>query len=177
MTPHAFLAVFLVALSLMLATRLWLSARQVAHVRAHRGDVPAAFASRIGIAAHQKAADYTVARQGLGRVETVVDVALLLLLTLGGGLAALQTLTGRLAVSPLWQDVLLTGALALVSGAVALPFSWWSTFVIEERFGFNRMTLKLWLADLVKGTLVGIALGLPLLLLVLWLMREAGPWW
>jgi len=177
MTPRLFLDVFLAALALMVAVRLWLATRQVAHVRAHREAVPAAFAARIGIVAHRKAADYTIARQSLGRVETLVDVAVLLALTVGGGLAALVALTGRLADAPLAQDVLLMGALALVSGLVALPFSWWSTFVIEERFGFNRMTMRLWLADLAKGIVVGVVLGLPLLLLVLWLMREAGTWW
>jgi len=172
-----FLILFLAALALQLAVRLWLAGRQIAHVRAHRDAVPDAFASRIGVAAHRKAADYTVARQSLGRVETVVDALVLLALTVGGGLAALVTLTAHAVDAPLLQDLLLMGGLAAVSGIVALPFSWWSTFVIEERFGFNRMTLRLWLADLAKGTLVGLALGLPLLLLVLWLMREAGSWW
>jgi STE24 endopeptidase len=177
MTPRSFLLIFVAALALMIGVRLWLATRQIAHVRSNRDSVPGAFVSRIGIAAHHKAADYTVSRQSLGRIETVVDAVVLLVLTVGGGLAALLSLTGRLTASPLWQDVLLMGGLALVSGAVALPFSWWSAFVIEERFGFNRMTLGLWLADLAKGTLVGVALGLPLLLLVLWLMREAGTWW
>jgi STE24 endopeptidase len=139
--------------------------------------VPAAFAERIALSAHHKAADYTAAKQGLGRIEMIADALLLLLLTLGGLLAALVAWTGGLPVGPLWQDVVLFGALGVISALVGLPFSWYSTFVVEERFGFNRMTLKLWLADLVKGTLVGIVLGLPLLLLVLWLMREAGPWW
>ncbi len=177
MTQPLFTALFLAALAAKVATRLWLAARQIAHVTAHRGEVPAVFASRIGIVAHQKAADYTVARQRLLRIETVVDALVLLALTQGGVLSLLVALSGSLVASPLWQDVLLLGALGLVSGAVGLPFSWWSTFVIEERFGFNRMTLGLWLADLVKGTLVAIALGLPLLLLVLWLMRSAGSWW
>lgn len=177
MTQPLFTALFLVALAAMVATRLWLSARQITHVTTHRGEVPPVFASRIGIVAHQKAADYTVARQRLLRIETVADALVLLALTQGGVLSLLVAFSGSLVASPLWQDVLLLGALGLVSGAVGLPFSWWSTFVIEERFGFNRMTLGLWLADLVKGTLVAIALGLPLLLLVLWLMRSAGSWW
>jgi len=174
----ALTAVFLVALAAMLATRLWLAGRQIAHVARHRERVPDAFADRIALAAHQKAADYTTAKQRLARVETVVDVLVLLALTLGGGLALLVRWTGGLGVGPVWQDVALFAALALVSAIASLPFSWYSTFVVEERFGFNRMTLRLWLADLTKGAAVAVALGLPLLLLALWLMRTAGDaWW
>ena len=175
---HAFTLLFVAALAAMLATRLWLAWRQIAHVRRHRERVPAAFADRIGLEAHHKAADYTAAKQRLGRVETVVDALLLLALTLGGGLALLVRWTGTLDVAPLWQDVALFAALALVSAAASLPFSWRSTFVVEQRFGFNRMTPGMWLADLAKGVAVAVALGLPLLLLALWLMRAAGDaWW
>ena len=162
----------------MVGVRLWLSRRQTAHIAAHRDRVPAAFDGRVALASHHKAADYTTTRQALGRIETIVDALVLLALTLGGGLAKLIELTGSLAVGPLWQDALLIGALVVVSGVVGLPFSWYSTFVIEERFGFNRMTTRLWLADLAKAIGLSIVLGLPLLLLVLWLMREAGAqWW
>lgn len=178
MTATLFTIVFAIALAAMVGMRLWLASRQIAHVIAHRDSVPAAFAERIALPAHRKAADYTTAKQTLGRIETIVDALLLVALTLGGGLAALLTWTGSLPIGPLWQDVLLIGALAVVGGVVGLPFSWYATFVIEERFGFNRMTLRLWLLDLVKGIALAIAFGLPLLLLVLWLMREAGAqWW
>jgi STE24 endopeptidase len=175
---NAFTLLFVAALAAMLATRLWLARRQIAHVRRHRARVPAAFADRIGLAAHQKAADYTAAKQRLGSVETVVDALLLCALTLGGGLALLVRWTGTLDVGPLWQDVALFAGLALVSAVASLPFSWRSTFVVEQRFGFNRMTPRLWLADLAKGVAVAVALGLPLLMLALWLMRAAGAaWW
>lgn len=178
MTLAPFTMFFLAALIAMVGTRLALAQRQIAHVIAHRDSVPSSFASRIGLGSHRKAADYTVARQRLGRVETVVDALVLLLFTLGGGLAVLVGVTSAWNLSPLWQDVLLLGALALIGGVVGLPFALWSTFVIEERFGFNRMTLKLWIADVIKGLLVAVALGLPLLLLVLWLMTRAGDaWW
>ena len=178
MTALAFTLLFAVALAAMVGTRLWLARRQIAHVAAHRDRVPPAFAERIGLPAHRKAADYTTAKQTLGRVETIVDALLLVVLTLGGGLAALVAWTSALPIGPLWQDVALIGALGAIGGAAGLPFSWYSTFVIEERFGFNRMTLRLWLADLGKGIAVAIALGGPLLVLVLWLMREAGgAWW
>jgi STE24 endopeptidase len=178
MTATVFTLSFVVALAAMVGVRLWLARRQVLHIAAHRDSVPPAFAERIALPSHRKAADYTTTRQAVGRVETIVDALVLLALTLGGGLALLIAATDRVAIGPLWKDALLLGALALVTALASLPFSWYSTFVVEERFGFNRMTLKLWLADLAKGIVLSIALGLPLVLLVLWLMREAGTlWW
>ncbi len=178
MTAAWFTTLFAAALATMVGTRLWLARRQIAHVAAHRDRIPAAFAQRIGLPAHRKAADYTTAKQVLGRVETVVDALLLVVLTFGGGLSALVAVTGALPIGPLWQDASLIGAVGVIGGIVSLPFSWYATFVIEERFGFNRMTLSLWVADIAKGIAVGVAFGLPLLMLVLWLMREAGDrWW
>jgi len=165
------------ALSLTLAVRLWLAARQIAHVSAHRDATPAAFASRIDAASHRKAADYTVAKQRLGMLETAVDAAVLLLVTLGGGLAWLFAATQALDAPALVRDVLLLVGVSVIGGVSALPFSWWRTFRIEERFGFNRTTLATWVADLAKGIAVGAALGLPLAFLVLWLMKSAGAYW
>ena len=177
-TATGFTALFLAALAASLAVRVWLARRQVAHVLAHRDSVPTAFAASIGLAPHQKAADYTVAKQKLGTLNTFVDAGMLLLMTLGGGLALVIRWTETIAVSPLWRDVLLFAATGIFYGLVSLPFSWWQTFRIEERFGFNRMTWRLWVSDLAKGLAVAVALGLPLLLLVLWLMRTAGAlWW
>jgi STE24 endopeptidase len=177
-TASTFAAVFLAALAVTLSLRLWLARRHAAHVSAHRGAVPAAFADRIGLAAHQKAADYTVTRTRFGVIETLVDGAVLLALTLGGGLAVLVAWTAAVPGGALAQDLALIVAIGVISGLVGLPFSYWQTFVIEERFGFNKMTLRLWIADVVKGVLIGAALGLPLAVLVLWLMRAAGPlWW
>ena len=178
LTASAFTALFVAALCASIGVRLWLARRQIAHVAAHRDVVPAAFAARIGIAAHRKAADYTVAKQRLSMLHVLVDALLLLAMTLGGGLAAIVAWTEGVGMSPLWRDVLLFAAAGIVYGAVNLPFSWWHTFRIEERFGFNRMTLGLWLGDLAKGIAIAVVLGLPLLVLVLWLMRVAGTlWW
>jgi STE24 endopeptidase len=177
LTAPSFTLLFVVALSLTLAVRLWLAARQIAHVSAHRDATPAAFASRIDAASHRKAADYTVAKQRLGMLETAVDAAVLLLVTLGGGLAWLFAATQALDVPPLLRDVLLLVGVSVIGGVSALPFSWWRTFRIEERFGFNRTTLATWVADLAKGIAVGAALGLPLAFLVLWLMKSAGAYW
>ena len=177
MSASSFTVAFLVALSLTLAVRLWLAVRQIAHVRAHRDATPAAFASRVDAASHRKAADYTVAKQRLGMLESVVDAGVLLAFTLWGGIAFLFQATEGPGVAPLVRDVLLLAAVALIGGLVALPFSWWRTFRIEERFGFNRTTLATWLADLAKGLAVGVALGVPLAFLVLWLMMSAGAYW
>ena len=178
MSATAFTAVFLAALAVSLALRLWLAQRHVAHVAAHRDAVPPAFADRIGLAAHQKAAEYTIARTRFGMIETLFEALVLLALTLGGVLAALVTWTSSLAASSLWQDLALIVSVSVISAIVALPFTYWQTFVIEARFGFNRMTLGLWLADLAKGALIAAVLGLPLAALALWLMRAAGTlWW
>ena len=178
MSAATFTTVFLAALGVSLALRLWLARRHEAHVAAHRAAVPPAFADRVTLPAHQKAADYTVARTRFERLETLFDACVLVALTLGGVLGFLVAWTGTLPAGPLWQDLALIVAVGLVTGVIALPFAYWRTFVIEARFGFNRMTLGLWLADLAKGTLLAAALGLPLAFVALWLMRAAGPlWW
>jgi STE24 endopeptidase len=173
-----FTSIFIVALVFSVAMQLWLAHRQVRHVDSHRSEVPPHFADRITLAAHRKAADYTIARTRLSMVDTVQDAVVLLVLTLGGGLAALTVATAGFSASPLWRDVALVVAVTLLTGVLALPLSWYRTFVIEQRFGFNRMTLGLWLLDLAKGALVAALLGIPLVTLVLWLMTRAGAlWW
>jgi Zn-dependent protease with chaperone function/pterin-4a-carbinolamine dehydratase len=127
--------------------------------------------------AHQKAADYTIARTRLGAIETIVEMALLLALTFGGGIAALVRLTDVLPFGGMARDLALIVAVAVVSGLLAIPFSYYRTFGVEVKFGFNRTTRALWFADLVKGTLIGALLGLPLAAVVLWLMRATGPYW
>jgi STE24 endopeptidase len=176
-SSSSFTALFVVALLASLGVRLWLSARQVSHVRAHREATPSAFADRVDAASHRKAADYTIAKQRLGMLEASTDAVVLAALTVGGGLASLVAATQTLAIPPILRDLLLLVGVAFVSGLASLPFSWWRTFRIEERFGFNRTTVAVWTSDLVKGIAVGVALGAPLALLVLWLMRGAGAWW
>jgi STE24 endopeptidase len=173
-----FRAIFLATLGCSVALQLWLAWRQTQHVRAHRAVVPAHFAARISAEAHRKAADYTVARTQLSVADTLLDAGVLLALTLGGGIALFASRVAAMTFAPLWQDVVLVVAVAVLSGLIALPLSWYRTFVIEQRFGFNRMTFGLWLVDLAKGVLIGALLGVPLLTLVLWLMARAGPlWW
>ena len=175
---NAFSWVFLAALGAAAATRLWLAQRQVRHVLAHRDAVPATFADAIPLAAHQKAADYTAAKNRLGMLEIAIGALLTLLFTLGGLLQWLSELLARVLQggSVLHGSALLL-AVFFIQAAVGLPATLYRTFVIEERFGFNRMTLRLFLVDLAKHTLVGLALGVPLLVVVLWLMGIAGRYW
>ena len=176
-----FTLLFSAVLVLGLVARFYLTSRQIRHVARHRGTVPAAFAATITLASHQKAADYTIAKARLGMLETAFGAALLLGWTLLGGLDALnQALlgSGLANYGSLLPQLALLAAFAVISGLLDLPFTLYSTFKLEERFGFNKMTLKLWLADLVKSTLVGAVIGLPIVALILWLMASAGSlWW
>ena len=176
---NAFTWVFVAAVAAATATRLWLALRQIRHVRTHRDAVPGMFAESIPLAAHQKAADYTVAKVRLGIVDTALDALILLALTLGGVLQWLSDLWQRvIAVESIWHGSALILTVFLLRGVLGLPLSLYRIFVIEERFGFNRMTLRLFVTDLLKGLAVGAVLGVPLLLVVLWLMLAAGPlWW
>ena len=166
---------FLVA---SLGVRFWLTSRQIRHVARHRDNVPAAFAATVTLPAHQKAADYTVAKARFGLLEMAFGAAVLLAWTLLGGLDALnQALLQRLGPG-MAQQLALVGSFALIGGAVELPLVLYQTFGIEERFGFNKITWKLWLIDLAKSTALGVAIGLPILALILWLMAATGSlWW
>jgi STE24 endopeptidase len=176
---NAFSWVFLAALVAATLARMWLAQRQMRHVRAHRGAVPAIFAEAIPLTAHQKAADYTVAKARLGMLDVLIGAALTVLLTLGGLIQWISDFWGKwLEPGSVPHGTALLLTLFLVQSAAGLPTTLWRIFVIEERFGFNRMTLRLFLLDMVKQTLVGLALGVPLLLVVLWLMGRAGElWW
>ena len=173
-----FTLLFAVLLCTGLVLRTWLASRQIRHVAQHRAEVPADFAATISLAAHQKAADYTVSKLRVGLVDMTLDAALLLAWTLLGGLNWLnQSLLGLLGPG-LVQQVALIASFALISGLLGLPLSLYQTFVLEERFGFNKMNVKLWLIDLVKGLCIGSLIGLPLLALLLWVMQAMGSlWW
>jgi STE24 endopeptidase len=168
---------FALALCLQVACKLWLAARQQRHIAAHRHAVPAFFASRISLAAHQKAADYSAAQLRLGQVELLLGAALLLGWTLFGGLQWLNTALLHFFEAGLAQQMALVVAFTLIGSLLDLPFDLWRTFVLEAKFGFNKTTWQLWLGDMVKGALLGALIGLPILALVLWLMGQAGSWW
>ena len=168
---------FAVALCVSLAVRFWLAARQIRHVATHRQTVPPAFAQQITLGAHQRAADYTIAKTRFGLIELAVGTLALLGWTLLGGLNALNQLLMDALGGGMTQQLALLAAFALIGGAIDLPLTLYQTFVIEQRFGFNKMTLRLWLSDLAKSTVMGALIGLPIAALILWLMGSAGRFW
>jgi STE24 endopeptidase len=174
---HPFTALFAAALIVATALRLYLAYRHVRYVCAHRHRVPPAFAAAIPLEAHQKAADYTAAKTRFGMTAVAFDVAVLLLLTFGGGLDLAQQAVAGLFEPGIVRGVALIALVALVLGAIDVPFNLYRTFRIEAHFGFNKMTLGLYLLDLAKGVVIAALLGFPLLALVLWLMQEAGSYW
>ncbi len=175
-----FTVVFSTALVLVLITKFYLTSRQIRHVARHRDQVPAAFAGTISLASHQKAADYTITKARFGLLELAFGTAVLVGWTLLGGLDQLnQTLvnSGMAAYGSLVPQLALLAVFAVLNGLLDLPFTLYGTFRIEERFGFNKMTFKLWLGDLVKSLLVGLVIGLPIVALILWIMGSTGAWW
>ena len=180
MNPVVLSLAFSAAVLASLLVKFWLATRQMRHVAAHRASVPAAFAGTVALAAHQKAADYTLAKLRLGIASDAFGSAVLICWTLMGGLAALNDLL-LVHVAPHWgamaYQLLLIGAFVLIGALLELPFDLYSTFRLEQRFGFNKMTVALFVTDLVKSTLLGIAIGGPLLALVLWIMQVTGALW
>ena len=170
--------IFALALAGSLLLKLWLATRQIRHVATHRDAVPPAFASTIALPAHQRAADYTVVKTRFGLLELAWGAALILAWTLLGGLSALNNFLLDSMGSGLLQQLALVGAFTAINTLLELPFSLYATFVIEERFGFNKTSAKLWRQDLAKSLVLGALIGGPLLALVLWLMAAAGQlWW
>ena len=176
-TAYTFTLVFTSLLVLNLLLKFWLSLRQMRHVAQHRAAVPEAFAATINTAAHHKAADYTIAKLRLGHWDMALDTAMLVMWTLLGGLGLLDQWLLNLLGPSMWQQISLVVSFILISAVVSLPLSYIQTFKIEQAFGFNRMTLGLWLTDMLKASLLGALLGLPLLWLVLYLMQSGGAWW
>ena len=175
---HPFTFVFLAALAASAGLRLWLARRQIASVRSHRGQVPSAFADAIPNDVHRKAADYAVARTRIGALDTALEALLLLAWTLGGGLAAADAAWRALELPPVITGVGVLATIVLVGALIDLPLRIYRTFVVEERFGFNRTTPGLFAADQAKAALLLLALGAPLAGVVLWLMQAAGEaWW
>ena len=179
-TTLAFTFVFAAALVVGLLTRFYLASRQVRHVMRHRDQVPAAFAGTIALTSHQKAADYTVTKARFGMFEIAFGAAVLLGWTLLGGLDSLNraiSASGLGDYGVLAPQIALIAAFALIGGLLELPWTLYSTFKIEERFGFNQTSLKLWFTDLLKSTLLGVVIGLPLVAMMLWLMGSTGRFW
>ena len=174
----AFTLAFLFAVATTFCLRQYLAWRHIRHVAAHRAAVPAAFSDGIDLAAHQKAADYTVARTRLGMLDTCIDCAALLAFTLAGGIEALHQFWFAHLGSGIAQGIALILSLSFVSGLISLPLSLYTTFVLEAKFGFNRTSFATFIADMIKQLLLGLVLGVPLIYAVLWLMSKMGAnWW
>lgn len=175
---HSFALLFLLFLALSIGIKLWLAQRHLAHIRAHRDAVPDAFSEKISLQEHQKAADYTSAKVQFGRWPLLYDTLILLIWTFGGGLELLDQTARSYQFDPIVTGILVIFSMMFISALLDLPFSLYSTFVIEEKFGFNRTTLKTFFTDMLKGALLGVVLGLPLIWVILWLMQQTGElWW
>jgi len=174
---NEFTWIFLAALVLMTGVELWLSLRQSRYVHAHRDAVPEAFKDQVELAAHQKAAEYTVAKGKLNRIENIFAFVLLLAWTLGGGLALLSGAWASLAWSEMTTGIVFILSFFVIGTLIDLPFSWYKTFVLEDRFGFNNNTRTLFLSDIAKQTVLMLVLGAPLIWVALTLMTSTGDYW
>jgi len=178
MTPTAFTCLYLTFFALMLAFQSWLSLRNLRFVLRHRNEVPAEFRTKIELTDHQKAADYTAAKVRLSLWESALDAVMLLVFTLGGGLFAIDAFMGRELGDGYLRGLGTVFGLMLVSSLVATPFNLYRTFGIEAKYGFNKMTLSLYLLDTLKGIALALVIGVPLLLVTFWLMQKMGDaWW
>ena len=174
---NTFTYVFVIALAAGVFLQWLLSARHIRHITSHRDVVPAAFRDKIPLDAHRKAADYNCAKTRLGMLEIVVSAALVLAWTLAGGLDLLDSLVRAGGLADLWTGLLLALSVALISSLPGLPLTIYRVFGLEQRFGFNKMNLRLFVTDLLKNTLLMLLTGVPLILLALWFMDNAGAWW
>ena len=174
---NTFTVIFLIALAAGTLLKWWLARRQLHCVAGHRDAVPASFRESISLGTHQHAADYTTARTRTGMLETGVAALLLLLWTLGGGIELLNSAWAASGLSPLVIGTGLLLSTFLIMGLLEMPFDIYRTFVIEQRFGFNRMTARLFITDAIKQTLLLLVIGTPIILVVLWLMAHAGEYW
>lgn len=178
MNPFTFSVLFVVFLAMTVSLQFWLGSRQLRHVSQNRAQVPAEFAEKVSLEAHQKAADYTVAKTKFGLIGLFFNVIVLLGFTLFGGLQLLSAVLHPLLGEGMTYQIGLIMAFALLSSVIDLPFDYYRQFVLEEKFGFNKMTLRLFFADMIKGSLLGAAIGLPLLWVILTLMDKSGVlWW
>lgn len=177
LSAQFFMYLFTAVVVLALVVQEWLASRHIRHVQARRDQVPEAFAASISLTAHRKAADYSVAKTRLGRIELVYDTALLLIWTLGGGLTLLNSTWMQFDWAPLPTGVAVMMSFLFLGSLLDVPFTAWSTFKLETHFGFNHSTSGLFVADLAKQAVLLLAIGTPLIALVLWLMQGAGTYW
>jgi STE24 endopeptidase len=175
---NSFTIIFLIALVICYATQFWLAKRQSDYVASHRSAVPDAFKDRVSLEAHQKAADYTIEKGKLGTIDSVISILLLLLLTLGGGINAAFVFWTAQITSPLWAGIAALATIFLAMTLIEIPISLYQTFVIEEKYGFNKSTVRQFVKDHLIQLGLSVAIGLPILALILWVMDSVGSsWW
>ena len=176
--PFTFTLTLLSLLITASIIRIWLGRRHINHVQQHRSQVPTAFNASISLDAHQKAADYTMDKTKLAMTEASTQVLLLIVLTLGGGLQIIDDSWRQILPSQeIIRGALVICSALLLSSLIELPFDYYKNFVVDAKFGFNKMTISMFFKDLVKHSLVGVALGAPILFAALWLMQSAGNYW
>lgn len=175
---NTFTVIFLFALIISYGIQFWLSARQKSHVAAHREQVPQAFRDRVTLPAHQKAADYTIEKSKLGDIDSGVGMLFLLLLTLGGGISLVFEFWSTFELSTMMANLLAVASIFLFMTLVEIPFSLYQTFVIEDKYGFNKNTLPQFAKDQLISMSLTLGIGLPILALILWVMDSIGSlWW
>ncbi len=175
---ETFTLVFLSFLTVSVLIQFWLSQRHLAYIASNKDKVPDAFSDKISLDAHQKAAEYTTTNTRIGIFELGISTAFLLIWTLGGGLDLLDQLWRSVEYSPIVTGIGVILSAMLIMGLLEIPMSIYHTFVVEERFGFNRTTPRLFAIDTIKNTLITLAIGTPLIWVFLWLMENAGSlWW
>lgn len=168
----------LIALGAGLIVQFWLANRHIQYIRTNRNEVPRAFSDNIPLQAHQKAADYTIAKTRLGIVSTVLGSVIFLIWTFGGGLELLDQIWRKTEWNAIYTGTALLLSFMFIGMLIEMPISLYSTFVLEEKFGFNKMTTSLFIKDLIKAALLALVIGTPLIILVLWLMEQSGSlWW
>jgi STE24 endopeptidase len=178
MYSSAFSILFIGFLAVSVIVQFWLASRQIRHILTHRNAVPPQFSEKIPLAAHQKAADYTIAKTKFGMLTLLVGTVVLIGFTLLGGLQSLSNALLDLLGHGMLEQIALLAAFGFITSVIDLPFDYYKQFVLEEKFGFNKMTLRLFIVDMVKGALLGAAIGLPLIWVILTLMAKAGDlWW
>ena len=172
-----FSTLFLIMVFFAAGTHFFLSLRQIKHVKNHRDKTPDAFSEKISLGEHQKAADYTVAKEKMGNIGLLLSTTLLLIWTLGGGLELADQFVRTFQLSPIFSGVIFILLIGIISSVLDIPLTLYNTFVLEEKFGFNRTTLKVWIIDFIKQGLLGLLIGIPLIMVILWLMGSAGEYW
>ena len=176
--PSILTYTFVCLLILTSVIRIWLGRRHIAYVQHHRNEVPVAFNANIALDAHQKAADYAAVKTKLAMTESIAQMLLLLILTLGGGLQFIDDIWRHaMPAQDIMRGAFVICSVLLLSSLIDVPYDYYKTFVVDAKFGFNKMTVSMFYSDLIKHSLVGVVLGAPILFAALWLMQSAGEFW